>query len=511
MGQGDEKSSLKPIKPLALRYNDTRRTLKWYKEQLRLKMRRSRLLILAIADKLNEKELEVVKIKQEADLKLSHIWHQLLLLQGNLSKEQLRLSQLLQDKENIIQSQRQEISKLRLALEVAEKANSVNQQSKLNNGSFRRAKRERSSVTKNPQHTSSTEDSSSSPSSTPKPRLLNRQLSNDNKESSDKQSKELLGAGVGLTRQNKFIKGSERPKLKCSSNTMQEESKSPRGILKPLNSQVKPVQMQIKPPVPSRSKVNEKLKCVTSSDDQAGRRFTNYRGFSNRDSGNSSLDSSDPSSSLEWKLSVRSTIPIHNNTLSVPKQETRIKPPPPPRRSKSYERPPNIDCSPDIQKNFEEYDLSFMDNERSHSKQVKRVSFQDFGTFPIKPLQRIPSFPLLASGNLFTENGENLNELSKVPLESSEPLENSDHMEDRYHSIKSDSIITKKLEPSTLENLQSRVESSSVIGKLLSDSFIAGKDCSFHEMTQSMATSTPMKEIGKSFEQDAEDDCKYYF
>jgi len=62
MGQGDEKSSLKPIKPLALRYNDTRRTLKWYKEQLRLKMRRSRLLILAIADKLNEKELEVVKV-----------------------------------------------------------------------------------------------------------------------------------------------------------------------------------------------------------------------------------------------------------------------------------------------------------------------------------------------------------------------------------------------------------------------------------------------------------------
>ena len=44
-----------------------RRTLKYYKEQLKLKTKRSRLLILAIADKLNEKEMEVVKVGRIAE------------------------------------------------------------------------------------------------------------------------------------------------------------------------------------------------------------------------------------------------------------------------------------------------------------------------------------------------------------------------------------------------------------------------------------------------------------
>ena len=44
---------------------------------------------------------------------------------GNLNKEQVRLGQVLQDKENIIQSQRQEIHRLRqLNLENSEKQTS---------------------------------------------------------------------------------------------------------------------------------------------------------------------------------------------------------------------------------------------------------------------------------------------------------------------------------------------------------------------------------------------------
>ena len=39
-----------------------RRTLKYYKEQLKMKSKRSRLLIMAIADKLNEKEMEIIKV-----------------------------------------------------------------------------------------------------------------------------------------------------------------------------------------------------------------------------------------------------------------------------------------------------------------------------------------------------------------------------------------------------------------------------------------------------------------
>eukprot|EP00090_Calanus_glacialis_P025163 TRINITY_DN3917_c0_g1_i1.p1 TRINITY_DN3917_c0_g1~~TRINITY_DN3917_c0_g1_i1.p1 ORF type:complete len:533 (-),score=62.91 TRINITY_DN3917_c0_g1_i1:490-2049(-) len=519
MGQGDEKSPLKPIKPLALRYNDTRRTLKFYKEQLKLKSKKSRLLILAIADKLNEKEVEVVKIRREADLKMSQIWHQLLFLQGNLSKEQLRLSQLLQDKENIIQSQRQEISKLRLAVETAEKVNSVNQAAKNNNGSFRRAKRERNSVTKNPQHASSTDDSSSSPSSTPKPRQLIRQLSNDNKDPLDKQSKELLSASVSLTRQNKFTKGSERPKLKSTNSTgsatptTTDENKSPKGILKQSSNPATPVQPQIKPPVPSRSKINEKLKggCI-SSDDCAGGRFTNYRGLSSRDSGNSSLDSSDPSSSMEWKLSVRSTIPIHNNNLSIPRQETRVKPPPPPRRSKSYERPSNLESSPDIQKNFEEYDLSFMDTDRSLIKNVKRVSFQDYESTPMRPLRKMPSFPILATETLFSDTSENAHNLSQVPSPPAiKPvfLELDDHAGPKISSFINDLSAPQKFEPSILENLHARVESTSVISKLLKESMITSKDNSLSEISPIREYAPQSKEEENS--NVTKTDRKYYF
>ena len=87
----EEKSVGKPVKSLAVRSQDNRlismiefwcqvvtnklsfrRTLKYYKEQLKMKSRRSRLLILAIADKLNEKEMENVQVK------ISYCRHQLL-------------------------------------------------------------------------------------------------------------------------------------------------------------------------------------------------------------------------------------------------------------------------------------------------------------------------------------------------------------------------------------------------------------------------------------------------
>ena len=45
-----------------------RRTLKYYKEQLKFKSKRSRLLIMAISDKLNEKEVEIVKVSSSRNL-----------------------------------------------------------------------------------------------------------------------------------------------------------------------------------------------------------------------------------------------------------------------------------------------------------------------------------------------------------------------------------------------------------------------------------------------------------
>ena len=94
---------------------------------------------------------------------------------------------------------------------------------------------------------------------------------------------------------------------------------------------------------------------------------------------------------------MRSTLP----NVAQQKPEKRTKPPPPPRRSKSYERPTNNNNNnnstvnnnnPDIQSNYEEYDLShMMETNSKASRNVKKVSFQE------QPgnLRKMPSSPSL--------------------------------------------------------------------------------------------------------------------
>ena len=233
--------------------------------------------------------------------------------------------------------------RLRHALELAEKSSSS--VSRTNNGSFRRAKRSHvPHVSTSEEHvsTSSTDDSSS-PGTTPKQRSqVTRSLSSEIVLDSSLHGQDAKN--VNLSRQ-KLIKGSERPKLKATnsnSSITESEMKGPKGILKsPTPSKSIITTGGVKPPIPSRNKVNEMLKSDerlvgpqpprTSSGSSAdiappyrsssgssvdhgetgGR--SRYTGGLSRDSGNSSLDSSDPSTSIEWKLSVRSTIPIHNN------------------------------------------------------------------------------------------------------------------------------------------------------------------------------------------------------
>ena len=122
-----------------------------------------------------------------------------------------------------------------------------------------------------------------------------------------------------------------------------------------------------KPPVPSRHKVNEMLGAGQLAGAGAGA-GQGRASSSFRDSGNSSLDSSDPSSSMEWRLSVRCTATTASNNnnnnnnnskgetggcgpqqltgssiaAAAPRLEKKGKPPPPPRRSKSYERPSGV-------------------------------------------------------------------------------------------------------------------------------------------------------------------------
>jgi len=338
--------------------------------------RQSCLLLTAIGEELQGREREVERVKREADMKLAHVWHQLLYLQGSLARERVRLGEALQDKENIIQSQRQEIQHLRSAVvrqkdengrkekkdeekkeeEKEKEVRNTSSQTYGRGGSFRRQKRERPA-----QASSSTDESS--PGCTP------RQVRHPGE-----------GEAPGLARGGlKFTKSSERPKVRLENrksadlenrlnlksadeevkgNT--EEEGTVRGILKAVSS-------PSKPPVPSRSRVNAVL------------------GVRSRDSGNSSLDSSDPGSSLEWKLSVRSTIPAR-------RPEGQGAPPPPPRRSKSYERPQQEPRQCGFSSYFEEYDLSGMDAESS--SQGKRVSFE--GEQGALPLRKLPSVPILS-------------------------------------------------------------------------------------------------------------------
>lgn len=349
------------------------------------RQQQSCLLLAAIGEELQERDREVERVKREADLKLAHVWHQLVFLQGSLTKERVRLGEILQDKENIIQSQRQEIQQLRNSVlrqkEKLEKKYSEEKKPELRNsgcqthgrgGSFRRQKRERPT-----QASSSTDESS--PGCTP------RQV----RHPGEGEATSLARGGL------KFTKSSERPKvrheprkssdpenrlpLKSGDEELEgdvEEEETVRGILKSRSR-------LSKPPVPSRSRVNAVL------------------GVRSRDSGNSSLDSSDPSSSLEWKLSVRSTIPARKS------EESQRAPPPPPRRSKSYERPqqdPNEGGFPNY---FEEYDLAHMDVDSSTIK-GKRVSFE--GEQTATSLKKLPSVPILSQiddkTNIFGMNSE---------------------------------------------------------------------------------------------------------
>lgn len=525
MMDGDVKPE-KGVKPLAVRYADTRRTLKGCKEQVKTQAKRSRQLIAAVGAKLKEKEREVQKVQSEKDVALSYICQQLFYLQGNMTREQVRVAQLLQDKENIIQSQRQEIERLRMAVAAGPRLH----------GSFRQYKRERAAAigghkavgpvqvsnSGSPCQISTSTDESSSPSAQPRHKQLNRKLSDDKKRQSEENKNEetamtepdqcltrklseegLCQAGTSLMRQSKIIRGVERPPLRTSHSTgscyiptlnalLAEPgtTKIPKGILKPSSffgslTQLSTTETLSKPPVPSRDGVNEKLEMMTSlmnedimkkpgspsddsgreSDAKQNRRWrSSSRKQASADSGNSSFDSSDPSSTIgrihvmdssflkplqssnrsvinrdnysdfvsfgradsvdrssdsgpEWKLSVRSmtTRITEGSSKSFIKQKISSqlpcrsklsKPPPPPRRSKSYERPGptninKLDFSSistsnkhlnfhddnsllegntfkrgpfNLENNFEEY-LFENDDEKSPSKGGKRVSF----------------------------------------------------------------------------------------------------------------------------------------
>ena len=147
-----------------------------------------------------------------------------------------------------------------------------------------------------------------------------------------------------------------------------------------------------------------------------------------------------------------------------------------------------------------------MDNDKGGlGKNVKRVSFQECSSTPIRPLRKMPSFPILATETLFSDNSLNL---SHVP--SSSPIKHQDGPQ-TFSSFINDPSSSQKTEPPTLENLRGRVESSSVISKLLKDSLITSNDSSFSDFSPIRHSSPKSYEDDKTNETKARGDCKYYF
>ena len=155
-----------------------------------------------------------------------------------------------------------------------------------------------------------------------------------------------------------------------------------------------------------------------------------------------------------------------------------------------------------------------MDSDRSFGKNIKRVSFQDCESTPIRPLRKMPSFPILATETLFSESSENSPNLSQVPFQPAiKPVftKHDDHAGPKFSSFMNNSCTPQKLEPSTMENLHTRVESSSVISKLLKDSMITSADSSLSDISPIRESSPKSNEDEASNETKARTDCKYYF
>ena len=114
---------------------------------------------------------------------------------------------------------------------------------------------------------------------------------------------------------------------------------------------------------------------------------------------------------------------------------------------------------PDLQKNFEEYDLSTMDssNTTTHRNSVKKVSFQENESVDQGTLRRIPSQPKV--------NPTSPSLPPQVPARTLLPST----QQPTFTSFKSDvSQANKVLDNSTI----TKIDSSSVLGKLMNDSFI---------------------------------------
>merc|ERR1719510_608933 len=95
------------------KYLEAKGNYRKLKAQMREQAKKSRQLIVAVKNKLQEEENEKLKLKERYDMELSGLCQQLLSLQASMLREQNRVEAVVSEKDKIIAKQSQELAQLK--------------------------------------------------------------------------------------------------------------------------------------------------------------------------------------------------------------------------------------------------------------------------------------------------------------------------------------------------------------------------------------------------------------
>lgn len=344
------------------KYLEAKFTCKKLRAQLKDQAKKSRQLIVAVKTKLQDEEVEKIKLKDYYETELSTLCQQLLSVQALMLRDQNRVETLLKEKDKTITSQKQEIDSLSRTSDPIQKhassdiSSSVVSITNLSpaatlggslriHGSFRQYKKDREKIRQHLKSSStlinessssssssginvnSSEDSSSSPSTLP--RTLKTSLRQSF--SSSLVEQESCPKKKGILKASASIDGSGSPRQTILDNLQQLIETEPVNKNQTTKIQINPecdksdsgresddIAEPTEAGLESAKPVVPNVSVVTVSTDSA----------------NSSFDANDPT--LAWKINVNKNSSGENPVVdsSTPLKK-KVKPPPPPRSSQT--------------------------------------------------------------------------------------------------------------------------------------------------------------------------------
>lgn len=383
------------------KYLEAKGNYRKLKSQMREQAKKSRQLIAAVKNKLQEEEDEKNKMRTQFEQELSGLCQQLLSLQASMLREQTRVETLIKEKDQQISKQKQDLDKLSQTSTSTSPSTSppstvsVTSLSGLSpvalggslriHGSFRQYKKDREKIRQQLKNSSTTT-------------LISGDISSSSSGININSSEESSSSPSTLPRTQK---GTLRPTLSLedSNNNNVVLTNKKKGILKPSQSDVQEVltnldQLIEHPTSKTKIRINQandnsppedKSDSGRESDDiepivkQNKSPNVSVVTVSATDSANSSFDGADPT--LSWKINVKTTT-TEEPVKKAPNK--KVKPPPPPRSSQtrlSTIRPKSI-LSPTSSLNTEMTPTEALDNLihnnsklRQSENKKKRVKF----------------------------------------------------------------------------------------------------------------------------------------